>query len=100
LNTWKRYWSATGVAVGNISDAARADKMTVADVSFRSLTGDTVPGAVAFSVEPSAAAVGPVVAGATGAAGLAELQASEPATSAHTPNRDTLLRFIENGSRN
>jgi hypothetical protein len=95
LNTWKRYCSATGAALGNCSADALAVKSTTDDVILRSLAGETTPGAETFNVDPSAAAEGPEVAGATGLAGFAELHASAPAVIAHTPNIVHVLRVIQ-----
>jgi len=65
------------------------------DVILKSLAGDTAPGAETFNVDPSAAAEGPELAGATGLAGFAELHASALAVSAHTPNIVHVLRVIQ-----
>jgi hypothetical protein len=62
------------------------------------LAGDTVDGALTFSVDPSAALAGPCEEGATGVAGFAELHAYTVAASAHTLNIAYVLRFIQ-GSR-
>ena len=57
--------------------------------------GDCIVAAVTFSVEPSGADVLPVLVGATGVAGLLELQATTPAMSAYTPRRASDLRSIQ-----
>src|SRR5438876_784458 len=99
LNTWKLYCSATGVADGYCRPTALAVSTTTADVSFWLLIGDSAPGVPDFSVDPSAAALAPVAAGATGAAGFAVLQAYRPPASAHTENEARILVFIHGSKK-